>query len=76
MKNITLSVEEEVLTAIRRYVAQRDTTVNKLVRDFFQNITQQQEKACQVRKQLRQMSQRSKARIGSATWNREELHDR
>ena len=34
MKNITLSIEEDVLAAVRKYAASRNTTVNGLVRDY------------------------------------------
>ena len=31
-KNITLAIDEDILRAVRRHAAERDTTVNALVR--------------------------------------------
>ena len=40
MKNITLSVDEKVLSAVRRYSAERESSVNALVREYLTGITQ------------------------------------
>ncbi|MCU0960098.1 MAG: DUF6364 family protein [Pirellulaceae bacterium] len=76
MKNITLSVDEEVLATVRRYAAEQGSSVNALVREFLAGIHQRQDRASQARKRLREMSRASKARRGSATWSRDEVHDR
>jgi len=76
MKNITLSVDEKVLAAVRRYAAEQGSSINALVREFLTGIHQYQDRAGKARSQLRQMSRRSKARIGAARWTRDELHDR
>ena len=41
MKNITLSVEEDVLAPVRKYAASRNTTVNGLVRDYLGKLATQ-----------------------------------
>ena len=38
MKNITLSVDDDILAAVRRYSARRDSSVNALVREFLTNL--------------------------------------
>ena len=76
MKNITLSVEEEVISAVRRYAAGRDRTVNGLVRDYLREIASREDKVKAARKQIRELSLQSTARLGKARWTREELHDR
>ena len=76
MKNITLSVDEKVLTAVRRYAAARDSSVNALVREFLSRISQSEDRARNARRRIRELSNRSKARIGSRSWTREDLHDR
>jgi len=38
MKNITLSVDEKVLAAVRRRAAECNSTVNALVRDYLANL--------------------------------------
>jgi hypothetical protein len=76
MKNITLSVDEKVLAAVRRYAAERDSSVNALVREFLTRISQSEDRARNARRRIRELSNRSRARIGSRSWTREELHDR
>jgi len=76
MKNITLSVDEKVLAAVRRYAAQRDSSVNALVREFLGRISQTENRARNARRRIRALSNRSKARIGSRSWTREDLYDR
>ena len=76
MKNITLSVDEEVLAAVRRLAAARDSTVNALVREHLTNLAQHENRAKRARARLRQLSNRSQGRLGKRTWTRENLHDR
>jgi hypothetical protein len=76
MKNITLSVDEQVLAAVRRYAAKRDSSVNGMVRDFLAEIAQREDRARGARERLRKLSNRSSARIGTRSWGRDELHER
>ena len=76
MKNITLSVDEEVLAAVRRYSAEHDTSVNALVRDYFANLAGHQDRARRARARMRQLSKQSQGQLGDKTWTRESLHDR
>ena len=74
--NITLSVDDEVLAAVRRHAAERNSTVNALVREYLSNLAQHQDRARRARTRLRQLSDRSQGRLGRKTWTREDLHDR
>jgi hypothetical protein len=76
MKNITLSVDEQVLAAVRRYAAEQDTSVNGLVREFLSRIASTEDRARKARSRIRELSRRSPARVGAITWKRGELHDR
>lgn len=76
MKNITLSVEDEVLATARRLAAERNSTVNALVREFLTNLAEHDTRARRARARLRQLSQRSQGRLGAKTWSREDLHER
>lgn len=76
MKNITLSVDDDVLAAARRYAAERDTTVNAMVREHLTRIAEHADRASQARQRIRALSEDSQARIGSARWRRDELHER
>ena len=76
MKNITLSVDEKVLSAVRQHAASRSTSVNQLVRDYLGEIAQRENRARKARRHLRSLSNRSTAKIGRASWTRQELHER
>lgn len=76
MRNITLSVDEHVLAAVRRLAAERDSSVNALVREYLANLAAHEDRARRARARLRQLSNQSRGRLGRKTWSREELHDR
>ena len=76
MKNITLSVDEKVLSAARQHAAAHSTSVNQLVRDFLGEIAQRENRARTARRRLRALSNRSQAKVGDVTWRREDLHER
>jgi hypothetical protein len=76
VKNITLSVDDQVLKAVRRYAAERDSSVNKLVREFLASVSAREDRARNARLRIQQLSRRSAARVGPKTWRREDLHDR
>jgi len=76
MKNITLSVEDDVLAAVRRHAADRNSSVNALVREYLTNLAAHEDRAKRARARLRQLSRQSQGRLGKKTWTREELHER
>ena len=76
MKNITLSVDENVLATVRRRAAERNSTVNALVRDYLTRLAAHDTRANRARARLRQLSKESHARLGKITWSRGQLHER
>jgi len=76
MKNITLSVDEKVLAAVRRVAAENGTSINAIVREHLSRLAEHADRATQARRRLRELSQASEARIGSASWRRDDLHER
>lgn len=76
MRNITLSVEDEVLEAARLYAVERKSSINALVREYLTNIAQHQNRAGRARARLKQLSNKSQGRLGKKAWTREDLHER
>ena len=76
MRNITLSVDEGVIRTVRLYAAERDSTVNALVREFLTELANREDRIRKARRRIAELSERSTARIGSRAWTREELHER
>ena len=75
MKNITLSVDENILATVRRHAAERNSTVNALVREFLTSLAAHEDRAKRARARLRQLSAQSQGRLGKKSWTREDLHD-
>ena len=77
MKNITLAIDERVLTKVRRAAARKDTTVNALVRDYLTRLADQDDQAGKARQELVALAKRSTWDPGPDwKWNREEIYDR
>jgi hypothetical protein len=76
MRNITLSVDDDVLAAVRRHANEQNSSVNALVREYLTNLAAYENRADRARARLRQLSKQSAGRLGKKTWTREELHDR
>src|ERR687891_619487 len=75
MKNITLAIDEDVLREVRKYAAERETTVNALVRDYFNELAERRDRSARARAELARMSDESEARLGPDwKWNREEIY--
>jgi hypothetical protein len=75
MKNITLSVDEEVLRAVRKHAAAQECSVNSLVRDFLTRLANREQEASKARQRLHSLSEQSRARVGSEVWTRDQLHE-
>lgn len=76
MKNITLSIDEKVLAAVRRAAALSGTSVNAIVREHLTRLAEHEDRAAQARHRLRALSEASNARIGAADWHRDDLYER
>ena len=64
MRNIPLSVDDDVLAAVRRYAAEHDSSVNALVREYLTNLAGHRDRARRARARLRQLSKQSQGRLG------------
>ncbi len=79
MKNITLAVEDDVLAAVRKFAAEKKTTVNGLVRDYLKSLAEQSlnDDAARARQELVKLSETTTFRLPDDwKWNREDLYDR
>jgi len=73
MKNITLSVSEELVEQGRRYAQEHHTTLNALVRDLLAQVVRE-ERADWVVECLTKMDA-AKGHSGGKKWKREDLYD-
>ncbi len=72
--NLTLAIEDDLLKAARNIAAERDTTVNQLVREYLEQLVSDRRKI--AREKLRELMSTGGFQIGPITWTREELHER
>lgn len=76
MKNITVSVPDEVYRRARIRAAERDTSVSELVRDFLQRLDEG-DAEFERRKQLQAEVLKSLGRFrGGDRLRRDDIHDR
>jgi predicted transcriptional regulator len=77
MRNITLSVDDEILDKVRIVAAQKRTTVNAMVRKFLSEVAGRDEKQAEARKELLRLMETSEGRMrADFKFNREETHER
>jgi ribosome-binding protein aMBF1 (putative translation factor) len=76
MKNITLSVRDETLREVRKVAAERETTVNALVREFLERLANERERRASTRRRLAKFVKKSQAQVGPVTWTRDDAHQR
>jgi hypothetical protein len=76
MKNITLSIEEDVLLEARKIAAQRSTTVNAMVRAHLTDLVRQKKRTRDALKRMRELAEQGGMEVGRKTWTRDDLHER
>ena len=64
MKNITLAVDDDVLARVRVLAAERNTTVNALVRQHMEQLARDADRLSRAKAELRELSQRSEVELG------------
>jgi hypothetical protein len=73
--NVTLSIEEKLLSRARALAHERGTSVNQLIRDYLERLTGGPGPA-DAMAQLEHLWSEQSGRSGGWKWNREELYDR
>ena len=76
MKNVTIALDEATLRDARRIAAERSTSLNALIRDFLERLTQRESNARRARSRIEELCRASTAEIGERAWSRDELHER
>ena len=74
--NLTIVVEDDILKRARIRAIEENTSVNAVVRAYlatYAGADRQRDDACA---RLLALSRASRSRRGSATWSRDDLHER
>ena len=77
MRNITLSVEDEIIKKVRKIAIDRNTTLTQMVRDFLssvaeRNVTRKKRSLEALEASFRKFSRD----MGKRDWRREDLYER
>ncbi|MFN2382795.1 MAG: DUF6364 family protein [Gemmatimonadota bacterium] len=75
MKNLTLSVEDQVLQRARTVARSLGKSVNQLVREYLERLTSQDDARRDV-EELERLSEQAGGHSRGWKFNRDELHDR
>jgi len=77
--NVTLSLDDELVKAVRKIAVERDTTLTGMVREYLEKLAAE-EAATGRRRRERETLERSfdrfQFRVGKRTWKRADLHAR
>jgi len=75
-RNLTLTIEEELLRDARRIALDRDTSVNELVRNFLEHLVRQREPGKATAAALKEFWRTHSVTAGKRSWTRDQLYDR
>lgn len=76
MKNLTLSIDDQVLSMVAMYAAKNNSSVNSLIQKYLIEIANRESTVQKARLKIRELSVQTGARIGSKSWTRDDLHER
>lgn len=75
-KNLTLTIDEDVLRDARKYALDHNTSVNQLVRDHLAELVSHKRRGEELARSLDELFKSVKADVGPITWTRDDLHER
>ena len=76
MTNLTLSVDDQVLSTVAKYASKNNLSVHSLVQKYLTEIADRESSVRSARLKIRELSVQTSARIGSKSWMRDDLHER
>jgi plasmid stability protein len=74
--NVTLVVEEDLLRKARAVAAQRQTSVNEMVRQFLKDMVSQESRRLAALERIQPLLDRPSVQLGTPRPSRDELHER
>ena len=75
-KNITLTIEEELVRAARKIALDRNTSVNNLVREYLVALVSESGAQNAALDQVEEFFRARPFSIGNKAWTRQDLHER
>lgn len=76
MANLTITLDDEILRRARLRALEQDISVNALLREYLEAYGAAGTTWNQAVEEILQLSTRTRSGRGSASWTRDELHER
>lgn len=76
LRNVTLSIDDDLLRSARKVALDRDTSVNQLIRDFLQRLVQETDRQQAAIQGIEEIFRNSRYEIGEKHWTRDDLYER
>ena len=76
MKNITLSIDEDLLRRVRKYAAEHNTSVNAIVRDKLAELVAPKKRIEDALTRLQKLADEGGMEVGPVTWTRDDVYER
>ena len=74
--NLTITIDKEILQRARIRAIEEDTSVNAVVRQYLESYAGVAQRRREALEHLLRLSKTARTARGSATWTRDQLHDR
>jgi len=76
VKNVTLTMDKDLLQLARKLAIDRNTSVNQMVREYLEKEVYLDDKHTAAIEQWKRLSGKGGLGAEGITWTREELHER
>lgn len=77
--NVTLSLDDDLVKTVRKIAVEKDTTLTALVRDFLEQLAEENTdhgRISRERRALEQAFQKLQVNVTPRTWKRADLYER
>jgi hypothetical protein len=75
-RNLTLTIDEELIRTARKVALDRNTSVNNLVRGFLESLVSESGEQRAAMIELEDFFRQKPFAVGTKNWTRAELHER
>jgi hypothetical protein len=75
-RNLTITLDEQLLRDARKIAIDRNTSVNRLIRDFLAGLVREQDRRQAALADVEEIFRTTRVSVGRRSWTREDLHER
>ena len=76
MANLTITIDDEALKKARLKALEQGTSINALLRNYLESYAGVHGRQQQASRAILGLASRSRSSSGSASWTRDDLHER